>query len=121
MTDKWVKDTGEVFALALVFFGFIYNFRYIYFLALIVLLITTTAPALLRPLAFVWLKFTQLLAIVMPKVFFGLVFYVIITPIGFVRKILGYDSLNLNDNHKKISSFITRNHLFTKKDLIKPY
>ena len=121
MTEKWIKDTGEVLALVLLFFGLYYRFDYLFVLAFATLIITTVYPNLLKPLAYLWLKVTKILASVMPRIFFGFVFYVIITPIGLVRRILGYDSLDLSDNHKKLSSFITRNHLFTKEDLMKPY
>lgn len=121
MSEKWIKDTGEVFALVLLFFGLYYHFNYLFVLAFIVLLITTVMPSLLKPLAYIWLKITKILASIMPKIFFGLVFYVIITPIGLIRKALGYDSLNLQNNSKKLSSLILRNHTFTKNDLTSPY
>lgn len=121
MTDKWIKDTGEVLALALLFFGLIRNSKYLLILALFVLLVTTVAPKLLKPIAFIWKKVTEVLAYIMPRVFFGFVYFIIISPIGYMRRVLGYDSLFLKNNNLQSTSLKNRNHLFTKKDLIKPY
>jgi hypothetical protein len=121
MTDKWIKDTGEVLALVLLFLGIINNYKYFIILAFVALIITSVAPNLLKPIAFLWKKITEILAYIMPRVFFGFVYFVIVTPIGYMRRLLGYDSLSLKNNSAKLTSFITRNHLFTKKDLIKPY
>lgn len=121
MTDKWIKDTGEVLALILLFFGISSGSKYLLILALIALFINVINYKIFRPLAFIWQKISSILALVMPRIFFGFVFYVIITPVGFVRKLLGYDSLNLKNNNTKSSSFVFRNHSFSKKDLRSPY
>lgn len=121
MTDKWIKDTGEVLALVLLFFGLIQNSKYLSVLALLALFITTIAPQLLKPIAFIWKKVTEVLAYIMPRIFFGFVYFIIITPVGYFRRYMGYDSLSLKNYNLQLTSFKNRSHLFTKKDLIKPY
>ena len=63
--------------------------------ALVVLVVTMTAPLVFRPLSVVWFGFSHVLGTVMSKVLLAVVFYLIVTPIGVVRRLLGHDSLRL--------------------------
>jgi hypothetical protein len=51
------------------------------------------APALLRPLYVVWMKFAFLLAWVNTRVLLGLFFFVVITPVGVAMRLFGKDLL----------------------------
>ena len=52
-------------------------------------------PVVLKPLYFVWMTFAAVLGWVMTRVILSLVFYLIITPIGLLTKLLGEDFLAL--------------------------
>ena len=52
-------------------------------------------PALLKPIYFVWMTFAAILGWVMTRVILSLVFYLIMTPIGLLTKLLGEDFLAL--------------------------
>ena len=52
-------------------------------------------PVVLKPLYFVWMTFAAILGWVMTRVILSLVFYLIITPIGLLTKLLGEDFLAL--------------------------
>lgn len=52
-------------------------------------------PVVLKPLYFVWMTFAAILGWVMTRVILCLVFYLIITPIGLLTKLLGEDFLAL--------------------------
>ena len=52
-------------------------------------------PVMLKPLYFVWMTFATILGWVMTRVILSLVFYLIITPIGLLTKLLGKDFLAL--------------------------
>ena len=52
-------------------------------------------PVMLKPLYFVWMTFATILGWVMTRVILSLVFYLIITPIGLLTKLLGEDFLTL--------------------------
>ncbi len=51
-------------------------------------------PAILRPLYVPWMLLAAVLGWVMTRVLLTLTFYVMITPIGLLRRIFGHDSLN---------------------------
>ncbi len=51
-------------------------------------------PAILRPLYVPWMLLAAVLGWVMTRVLLTLTFFVMITPIGLLRRIFGHDSLN---------------------------
>ena len=81
-----------------------------------------TFPQLYRPVAVLWLGLSHLLGTVVSKILLTLVFFGVVTPIGLARKLLGIDSLKLKDfKSGENSVMIIRNHIFTGKDIEKPY
>ena len=54
-----------------------------------------TIPVVLKPFYFVWMTFAAILGYIMTRVILGLVFYLIITPIGLITRIIGEDFLAL--------------------------
>lgn len=58
-------------------------------------LVALACPRVLAPLNRLWMKFGLLLAAVISPLVLGLVFYLCITPIGFLMKLFGKDPLQL--------------------------
>ena len=52
-------------------------------------------PMLLKPIYFVWMVFAAILGWLMTRVILSVVFYLIMTPIGLITKLLGEDFLAL--------------------------
>ena len=63
--------------------------------SLVFALIAMARPPLLAPLNRLWTKFGLLLAAVVSPVVLGLVFYLCITPIGFLMRLFGKDPMRL--------------------------
>ena len=74
-------------------------------------------PVVLKPLYFVWMTFAAILGWVMTRVILSLVFYLIITPIGLLTKLLGEDFLYL----KKKESNSYWNYRDSSKELNQDY
>ena len=74
-------------------------------------------PVALKPLYFVWMTFAAILGWVMTRVILSLVFYLIITPIGLLTKLLGEDFLDL----KKKESNSYWNYRDSSKELNQDY
>jgi hypothetical protein len=53
------------------------------------------APSLLRPIEWVWMKLANALGWVMTRVVLGVIFLLVFTPAGLVRRVLGKDPLEL--------------------------
>lgn len=66
------------------------------------------APAVLAPLNRVWTKFGLLLHKIVSPVILGIMFYVVITPMGLVMRLLGKDPLRLRWEPNAASYWIER-------------
>lgn len=72
-------------------------------------LITLRCPSILSPLNLAWFKFGLLLSRVVNPIMLGAVFFLVITPIAVIRRLLSKDSLHLKFNPKLKSYWIDRN------------
>lgn len=120
MTEKWIRDTGLVAIVIALYVAYHGSSRALG-IAILLTLITLLVPSLLRPLAYVWLKLTEVLAIIMPRVLFGLVFFVVVTPIGLIRRLLTGDARGKEHDTAKKTAFVAMKGLVTKEDLAHPY
>ena len=120
MTEKWERDTGIIAAIILLVVG-LQGARIFLWLSIAVLLVVLFAPKLLAPLAYVWLQIGAALGFVMNRVFFGIVFFLIITPVGLIRRIFTGASLRTFSRNHGGSAFIKREHQWEAADLSSPY
>ena len=74
-------------------------------------------PRILKPIYFVWMIFAAILGWVMTRVILILIFYLIITPIGLITRILGEDFLAL----KKLKVDSHWNYRNSSKELSQDY
>ena len=82
-----------------------------FFLAVSIILfvVTLARPSILGPLNRVWFKFGLLLGQVVNPLILGAVFFLVITPIAVIRRLLGKDSLRLKSKPSLESYWIARN------------
>jgi len=79
-------------------------------------------PQIFRPVAVVWLGLSTLLGEIVPKVLLSIVFFLVVTPIGILRRLIGKDALNLRVfKASQDSVMLERNHIFIGRDLERPY
>ena len=81
------------------------------FVAIIFLILGLMNSKLLTPLNILWFKFGKLLGSIVSPIVMGIVFFVVITPIGLIMKIIGKDLLNNKYNNKIKSYWINRGKL----------
>ena len=75
-------------------------------------------PNFFRPLAFLWFGLSKVLGTISTRILLTLTFFLMVLPIGFLRKRLGKDSLQLKKfKTSKKSVFIVREHTFDADDL----
>src|SRR4029453_64588 len=122
ITKEQSKDTGMAMVLLLLLFSAAFKRETLVTIAIVALIVDMTFPQLYRPVAVLWLGLSPLFGIVVSKILFTLVFFCVVTPIGLARKLLGFDSLKLKDfKSGENSAMVIRNHIFTGKDIEKPY
>ncbi len=91
-------------------------------LALTFHVINMIVPQIYRPIAIVWLGLSDLMGEVASKVMLSIVFFLVVTPIGLIRRMFGKDSMRLRDFKASTDSvMLERNHLFVSRDIESPY
>ena len=70
--------------------------------------IAFTVPALLRPLNLLWFRFGLVLHRVMSSLILAILFFVTVTPIAFIYRLLGKDPLRLKFEPDSYSYWIAR-------------
>jgi hypothetical protein len=77
-------------------------------IAMAFLVASFAKPSVLAPLNRLWTKFGLLLHRIINPVVLGILFYLMVTPIGVVRRLLGKDGLDRQLEPKKDSYWVTR-------------
>ncbi len=122
VTPDQAKDTGLAFVLILLLVIVLANYSFLLWPAVAVLVLTMTWPDAFKPLAVVWFGFSHLLGGFVSKILLSILFFVLVVPIGYARKRAGKDAMRIkNWKDGTDSAFTTRDHLFVKDDLEKPY
>ena len=111
------KNFGLFFSivfLLLSFLLFIYSY-YLYsssllVISLIFLITSFINPNKLHMLNFLWYKLGIFLGYVVSPIVLGLIFYMIISPVALIGKLLRRDSLRLRSNVDKKTYWIRRSH-----------
>lgn len=120
--NNQAKDTGLALVLILLIIEYIKRPNWLTVAAMTVLVLVMTWPSLFKPLARIWFGFSHILGGVVSKVLLTLVFFIVVTPIGLIRKVFGADPMKLSIWKKSSNSvLVDRNHSYTKEDIEKPY
>jgi polyferredoxin len=119
VTKEQNREFGMVMVLITTFIAF-YLKKYVYIkIAFALTLIALLSPVLFYPLAVCWFGAGKLLGMVSSGILLGLVFIVVVIPVGLVRKISGYDSLKLKQFKKTRKSVMhERNHVYADEDIL---
>lgn len=122
ITKDQSRDTGMAMVLLLLIL-FLSRKRESYlFVAMALHVLNMIVPQIYRPVAVVWLGFSDLLGTVVPRILLAIVFFVVVTPIGILRRFAGKDSLKLRAFKASPDSvMVERNHTFVGADLERPY
>jgi hypothetical protein len=116
------EGTGMAMVLILLLIGHYTNTAIYFKIAVPCLLVTMTIPKLYYPMAIVWFTLSNLLSKVMPTIILTIVYALLVTPLGLLRKLLGHDELQLRQWKKSSQSVMkNRNHTYSSLDLDKPY
>jgi hypothetical protein len=121
-TKDQAKDTGMAMVLICLLLGYWGKFPKFLPVSLALLLITMIWPNAFRPLATLWFGLSHVLSSVVSRVILSVLFFLIVTPIGLIRRLTGADALKLKQwKHGRDSVFIVREGAIQGKDLENPY
>jgi hypothetical protein len=122
LTKDQCRDTGMAMVLIVLLLALAAKRDYVIFCAIGLLVLTMIAPRIFRPAAVIWFGLAHLLGMATSRVLLTIIFLVVVTPVGLVRRLLGADTLKLTSFKKGHESVMEqRNHTFSADDIVKPY
>ena len=122
INKKQATDAGMAFVLILLILGFLFDSELFFKIAVLILVVNMIVPMLFYPFAVIWFSFSNLLGAVVSRIILSLVFFVVVTPIALIRKLLDKDTLQLTKfKENSYTVMTTRNHLYTSEEIEKPY
>ncbi len=122
ISPEQAKDTGMAIVLICLLISIGYGKQQLVLVAIVFLLINMIKPLLYRPAAKIWLGLSHILGTIMSKIILTIIFFLLVLPVGLLRRMIGKDTLQLKKWRKETSSvFKIRDYKFTSKDIENPY
>lgn len=122
MSKKKVTDAGLALLLILLIISYFFDISPTREITLICLLVVMIIPIILKPWAYIWYAFSGVLGYVVSNLVLGIVYFLIVFPMGAIRRLMGKDSLQLKSFKKSRESvFVVRNHVFVRDDIDKTF
>jgi hypothetical protein len=121
-TQAYTKDTGLVIVLILLLTAYWKGDLFFILLSIVTLVVAMTIPVVLKPAAVIWYYFSTALGNITNRIIFTIIFGVVLTPVGMIRRSLGYDPMKRKTwKNGSNSVFTERDHVFIPDDLNRPY
>ena len=116
------KDSGLALVLICLLCYQAWKLDILMLLAVIFLIVAMTYPLIFQPFARIWFALSTALGTVVSKVILSVLFFILVFPVGLLRRLMGKDSMRLKSWKKGAESvFRLRNHRFAAKDLDHPF
>lgn len=118
ITRKQNIEFGLVLVLVSCVLAWLYEAESFILAAIIVSLTTIISPVIFTPLTALWFGLSHVLGKISSTILLSIIFYLVVTPVGVIRRISGKDSLRLKEFKKEQHSvMIERDHLYRATDL----
>jgi hypothetical protein len=120
ISRKQNTDMGILLSLVLLIVGISSGWTVLYKITVAVLLITALFPVVFTPLSRVWYGAARLLERVMSTIILFLIFYLVVTPVGLLRRYIGKDkdALRIRSFQRGHTSvFEIKNKVYKAEDL----
>ena len=122
ITPEQAKDTGMAMVLICLLTAILAHVQVLIIVAIFLLIIDMIWPRFFRPMAYVWFGISRILGGFVSKILFGLIFALLVIPLGLIRRILGKDPLQLTKwKSGNDSVFRVRDHVCASCDIAHPY
>lgn len=115
-TKKQNTEFGLVVSLVILIISLWFKID-LYVFAVITLLVSLLFPKLYTPFTWLWFGLAEILERVMSKVLLFLIFFLVITPVGLIRRMFGKDNLHTGRSKNKNSLFENQIHTYTPEEL----
>ncbi|MCK5850500.1 MAG: hypothetical protein KAH23_06250 [Kiritimatiellae bacterium] len=123
ITKDKARDAGLAVVLVLLI---IMHFRHsteLLPVAIAALVLTMVCPQFFKWFAYLWFGLAHVLGTVMSKLLLTLVFFVVVTPVAVVRRMMGKDAMKIGmwKTAGDVSAFSVENRKYLYRDIEKPY
>jgi len=122
LSRRQYLETGILLAIVLIIYAW-YSKEWLYLIpAVAVLILSLIFPLFFRPLAIIWFGLANILSLITSKILLTILFFLLVTPVGLFRRMLGKDSMKLKRFKKSSESVMQeRNHTYNSSDLKNPF
>jgi len=122
LTVEQCKDSGLALVLISLLCYQAWKLPVFMVLAVLFLLVAMTYPPVFQPFARLWFGLSHAMGTVVSKIILAILFFVLVFPLGLVRRAMGKDSMRIRVWKKGNESvFRVRDHRFEAKDLEHPF
>jgi hypothetical protein len=122
VTKDQIKDTGMAAVLICLLLEILTLHHQYIILAILLLIVDMVVPIVFKPAAVVWFGISRVLGKVTSRILLTIIFILLVTPMGILRKIFNKDSMQFKKWKQGSSSvFKERHHCFKPEDLETPY
>jgi len=116
------KDSGLALCLICLICFQIWKHPFLIPLAMGFLLLAMVCPGIFKPFARLWFGLSLALGAVVSRIVLAAIFFLIVCPVAFLRRLMGKDSMQVRNWKKGSDSvFRRRDHRFEPNDLEHPY
>jgi hypothetical protein len=118
ITKKQNTEFGLVTVLVSCVLSYWLKERNLILAAIILSLITIISPVIFYPFTAIWFGLSKILSKFTTAILLSLVFFLVVTPMGLIRRLLGKDSLRLKQFKVSSQSVMTdRDHTYSPTDM----
>lgn len=122
ITPMQERDSCLALVFLLLLVWLFWRSQYLVYAAMAVLLYGMVWPAGMRPFAWLWFGLAKVLSRVVGSCVLGIIWLILVVPVGIARRYAGKDSLRLKKWHQdQNSAFVNRDHKYTPSDISTPY
>lgn len=116
------KNTGMAMVLICLLIAYLGEIKSCYLAAIILLIVNMIWSRVFTPIAFFWLGLSKILGAIMSRILLSLIFFLLVTPIGLLRRLWGKDPMLFKDwKAGNASVFQIRDQEYKAQDMSPPY
>lgn len=91
-------------------------YLYLLFFSSFLLIAGIVAPKTLGPIYKVWTRLTHAMGEVVTRMILGLIFFLVVTPLGLILRLLGKDFLDLKKNANRTTYWVSKEQGFARSN-----